>query len=148
MSILFLQYIMINLVLTKSSGPNRHAVSLTEPIFACFFVCHTDLGGGGAVAIAVFPPPPPPPHRNRPPPTLISICTTHLSRHWVDLPTDLWAIQPTCREVMDFKKAVSQRVKTTLVRQKLLNFANLVRKCRNTNFFRRILATKTMTLAR
>jgi hypothetical protein len=24
----------------------------------------------------------------------------------------LWAIQPTCREVTDFKKAVSQRVKT------------------------------------
>jgi hypothetical protein len=102
---LFLQYIIINLVLTKSSGPKRHAVSLTEPIFAGFFVCQTDLGGG-AVAIAAFPPPP---RRNRLP-TLISICTTHLSRQWVDLPTDLWAIQPLCREVMDFKKAVSQRV--------------------------------------
>ncbi len=31
---LFLQYIIINLVLTKSSGPKRHADSLTAPIFA------------------------------------------------------------------------------------------------------------------
>jgi hypothetical protein len=29
---------------------------------------------------------------------------------WADLPTDLWAIQPTGREVTDFKKAVSVRV--------------------------------------
>ncbi len=40
---LFLQYFMINLVLTKSSGPKRHAVLLTVPIFAGFCVHHTDL---------------------------------------------------------------------------------------------------------
>jgi hypothetical protein len=63
---LFLQYFMINLVLTKSSGPKRHAVSLTAPIFAGFCVHHTDLGGGGTGAIAAFPPPPaaPAPHSN------------------------------------------------------------------------------------
>jgi hypothetical protein len=44
---LFLQYIMINLVLTQSSGPKSHAVLLTAPIFAGFCVCHTDLGGEG-----------------------------------------------------------------------------------------------------
>jgi hypothetical protein len=44
---LFLQYFMINLVLTKSSGPKSHAVSLTAPIFAAFCVHHTDLGGVG-----------------------------------------------------------------------------------------------------
>jgi hypothetical protein len=42
---LFLQYIMKNLVLTKSSGPKSHAVLLTAPIFAGFCVCHTGLGG-------------------------------------------------------------------------------------------------------
>jgi hypothetical protein len=30
---------------------------------------------------------------------------------WADVPTDLWAIQPTGRETTDFKKAVSVRVK-------------------------------------
>ncbi len=54
---LFLQYIMINLVLTKPSGPKCHAVLLTAPIFAGFCVYYTDLGGG-AVTIAAFPPPP------------------------------------------------------------------------------------------
>jgi hypothetical protein len=44
---LFLQYIMINLVLTKSSGPKRHAIAFTAPIFAGFCVCNTDLSGGG-----------------------------------------------------------------------------------------------------
>jgi hypothetical protein len=44
---LFLQYFMINLVLTKSSGPKRPAVSLTTAIFAGFCVHHTDLGGVG-----------------------------------------------------------------------------------------------------
>jgi hypothetical protein len=44
---LFLQYIMINLVLTKPSGPKRHAVWLAAPIFTSFCVYHTDLGGGG-----------------------------------------------------------------------------------------------------
>ncbi len=44
---LFLQNFMINLVLTKSSGPKHHAVLLTAPIFAGFCVHHTDLGGGG-----------------------------------------------------------------------------------------------------
>jgi hypothetical protein len=102
---LFLQYIMINLVLTKSLGPKGHAVLLTAPIFAGFCVYHTDLGGGGS-SYSSFPPTPGPTH----PPTLIYICNTHLSRQWEDLPTDLWAIQPTCREVTDFKKAVSQRV--------------------------------------
>jgi hypothetical protein len=42
---LFLHYIMINVVLTKSSGLKSHAVLLTGPIFAGFCVCHTDLGG-------------------------------------------------------------------------------------------------------
>jgi hypothetical protein len=32
---------------TKSSGLKSHAVLLTEPIFAGFCVCHTDLGGEG-----------------------------------------------------------------------------------------------------
>ncbi len=54
---LFLQYFIINLVLTKSSGPKCHVVSLTMPIFANFCVHHTDLGGG-TVAIALFPPTP------------------------------------------------------------------------------------------
>ncbi len=60
---------------------------------------------GGAVAIATFPHPQP--HL---PPALISLRTAHLSLLWADLPTDLWAIQPTCRKVTDFKKPVSQRV--------------------------------------
>jgi hypothetical protein len=56
---LFLQFIMINLVLTKSSGPKRLAVSLTARILPVS-VCVTQIlvGGGGAVAIAAFPPPP------------------------------------------------------------------------------------------
>ncbi len=36
-----------NLFLTKSSGPQSHAVSLTVLIFASFYVCHIDLGGEG-----------------------------------------------------------------------------------------------------
>ncbi len=44
---LFLQYIIINLVLTKSSSPKSHAVLLTVPIFAGFCVCHKDLGEKG-----------------------------------------------------------------------------------------------------
>jgi hypothetical protein len=44
---LVLQYIIINLVLAKSSGPKSHAVLLTEQIFAGFCLCHTDLGGEG-----------------------------------------------------------------------------------------------------
>jgi hypothetical protein len=44
---LFLQAFMINLVLTKSSGPKGHAVAFNAPIFAGFCVCHTDLSGGG-----------------------------------------------------------------------------------------------------
>jgi hypothetical protein len=60
----------------------------------------------GAVTVATFPPPLALPRT----PTLISLCKTHLSRPWADLPTDLWAIQPTGREVMDFKKALSVRV--------------------------------------
>jgi hypothetical protein len=44
----FLQYFMINLVLTKSSGPKRHAVAFTAPIFAGFCVCaQVSVGGGG-----------------------------------------------------------------------------------------------------
>ncbi len=62
----FLQYIIINLVLTKSSGPKSHAVSLTEPIFDGFSVYTQILVGVGAGAIAAFPPPPaaPTPHSN------------------------------------------------------------------------------------
>ncbi len=45
---LFLQYIMINLVLTKSSGPKRHAVAFTAPILPVS-VCITQISvGGGA----------------------------------------------------------------------------------------------------
>ncbi len=55
---LFLQTTMINLLLTKFSGPKHHALALTGPIFVGFCVCHTYLsGGGGAVAKAAFPPP-------------------------------------------------------------------------------------------
>jgi hypothetical protein len=36
---------MTNLVLTKSSGPKRHAVAFTVPIFVGFSVYHTDLRG-------------------------------------------------------------------------------------------------------
>ncbi len=43
----FFQTIMINIVLTKPSGPKRHAVAFTAPIFAGFCVYHTDLSGGG-----------------------------------------------------------------------------------------------------
>jgi hypothetical protein len=35
---LFVPTIMINLVLTKPSGPKRHAVAVTVPIFAGFSV--------------------------------------------------------------------------------------------------------------
>jgi hypothetical protein len=52
---LFLQYIMINLVLTKSSGPKSHAVLLTAPIF----VCVTQILGGMASSYSNFPPTPP-----------------------------------------------------------------------------------------
>ncbi len=55
---IFLQYIMINLVLSTPSGPKCHAVLLTVPIFASFCVYYTDLGGGGEVIVAAFPPPP------------------------------------------------------------------------------------------
>jgi hypothetical protein len=56
---LFFQFFMINLVLTKSLGLKCHAVLLTVPMFAGFCVCHTDLGGGGGeVVIAAFLPPP------------------------------------------------------------------------------------------
>jgi hypothetical protein len=43
---LFFTIFMINLVLTKSSGPKHHAVLLTTPIFAGFCVHYKDLGGG------------------------------------------------------------------------------------------------------
>jgi hypothetical protein len=84
-------------------------------------VCVTQILVGGAA----FPPPPGPTR----PPTLISISTTHLSWQWDYLPTDLWAIQPTCREVTDFKKAVSQRVKKKLriMKQKLMPNFNRAR---------------------
>jgi hypothetical protein len=62
---LFLQYIMINLVLTKPSGPKCHAVLLTAPIFAGFCVYYTDLGGGGGSNYSSFPPTP---SRTHPPP--------------------------------------------------------------------------------
>jgi hypothetical protein len=62
---LFLQYIMRNLVLTKSSGPKGHAFLLTAPIFAGFCVYYTDLSGG-ATSYSNFPPTPSRtrPHRN------------------------------------------------------------------------------------
>ncbi len=44
---LFVQYFIINLVLTKSSGPKHHAVAFTAPIFAGFCVYHTGISGGG-----------------------------------------------------------------------------------------------------
>ncbi len=109
LSMLFLQYIMINLVLTKSSGPKSHAVLLTAPIFAGFCVRHTDLSGEGQQLQQLSPHP-----RPHLPLALISLQTGHLSRLWADLPTNLWAIQPTCCEVADFKKAVSQRVNFVL----------------------------------
>jgi hypothetical protein len=37
------------------------------------------------------------------------------SRPWVDLPTDMWAVQPTCRETTDSKTAVSERDKGVLL---------------------------------
>jgi hypothetical protein len=45
---LFLQYFMKNLVLTKSSGPKRHSVAFTAPILLVS-VCITQIsvGGGG-----------------------------------------------------------------------------------------------------
>ncbi len=49
---LFLQYTMTNLVLTKSSGPKSHAVLLTAPIFAGFCAYYTDLSGGVPAAPA------------------------------------------------------------------------------------------------
>jgi hypothetical protein len=55
---LFLQYIMINLVLTKSSGPKRHVVVLTAPIFAGSCVSHRPLWRRGAVAYQLSPHPP------------------------------------------------------------------------------------------
>ncbi len=102
---LFLQYIMINLALTNSSGLKRHVVALTAPIFAVSCVSHRPLWLSGAVEYQLSPHPSP-----HPPPARISLWITHLSRPWADSPTDLWAIQPTCREITDFKKAVSQRV--------------------------------------
>jgi hypothetical protein len=64
---LFLHYIMTNLVLTMSSGPKSHAVSLTAPIFAGFCVYYTDLSGG-ASSYSNFPPTP---GRTRPPPQFL-----------------------------------------------------------------------------
>ncbi len=56
---LFLQSILINLVLTMSSGPKYNAVLLTAPIFASFCVYHTDLGGGvGGSSYSSFSPTP------------------------------------------------------------------------------------------
>ncbi len=75
---------------------------------------------GGAEAISNFPPNP----GRTLPPLPISLWTAHLSRLWADSPTDLWAIQLTCREVTDFKKAVSQRVNKSslLIRSQLTGF--------------------------
>jgi hypothetical protein len=103
---LFLQTIITILVLTKSSGPKLHAVASTAPIFARFYVCHTDISGGGS-SYSNFPPPTSCPY---PAPIQMSLFKTHLSRPWEDLPTDLWAIQPTGHEVTHFKKAASVRV--------------------------------------
>ncbi len=62
--ILFLQAFITNLVLTKSSGPKRHAVAFTAPIFAGFSVSHR-YQWEEEVAVATFPPPP---ALTRPPP--------------------------------------------------------------------------------
>jgi hypothetical protein len=72
---IFLQYIVINLVLTKSSGLKSHAVLLTELIFAGFCVSHRSWWGG-PVAIAPFPPPPavpPPPNLSLNRPSLTAV---------------------------------------------------------------------------
>jgi hypothetical protein len=55
---LFLQYIITNLVLTKSSGPKSRVVSLTEPIFAGSCVCVTQILVGGDSSYSSFPPTP------------------------------------------------------------------------------------------
>ncbi len=102
---LFLQYIMINLVLTKSLGPEAMRFCLPRKC-SPVSVCVTQILVGRGSSYSNFPPP-----RPHPVPTLISLWTAHLSWLWADLPTNLWAIQPTCCEVTDFKKAVSQRVK-------------------------------------
>jgi hypothetical protein len=75
--------------------------------FSPVSVCVTQILEGRTSSYTDFPPTPSHTH----PPTLISICITHLSRLWADSPTYLWAIQPTCREITDFKKAGSQRDK-------------------------------------
>jgi hypothetical protein len=54
---LFLQTIIINLVLTKYSGPKRHAVVLTGLIFAGFCVSQRSQWGGGS-SYSSFPPTP------------------------------------------------------------------------------------------
>jgi hypothetical protein len=69
---LFLQTFMINLVLTKFSGPKHHAVGYTVPICACFYVCHTGPSewGGRQKKLAYTREP------SRPdmiPPTLLSV---------------------------------------------------------------------------
>jgi hypothetical protein len=79
--------------------------------FSPVFVCVTQILMVGCSSYSSFPPTPP----RHPPPTLISLETGHLSRLWADSPTKLWAIQPTCRELTDFKKAVSQRVNDDLI---------------------------------
>ncbi len=75
--------------------------------FLPVFVCITQILVGGGSSYSSFPPTP----GGTRPPTPISLQTGYLSWLWADSPTNLWAIQPTCREITDFKKAVSQRVK-------------------------------------
>ncbi len=74
----------------------------------CFSWWHRPLWRRGAVEYQLSTHPP-----LHPPPARISLWITHLSQPWADSPTNLWAIQPTCREITDFKKAVSQRVNDT-----------------------------------
>jgi hypothetical protein len=97
---LFLQTTMINLLLTKFSGPKHHALALTGPIFVGFCVCHTYLsgGGGGAVAKAAFPPPHP--YFSLQNPSLMTV--GRFAYTFV-------AFQPIDLEIKDFKNAVSVR---------------------------------------
>ncbi len=87
---------------------NKRPHFCRERTFVLFTVCVTQIlvGGGGGSSYSSFPPNP----GHSSPPTLIYLGISHLSRRWADLPTDLWAIQPTGRELTDFKKPVSKRV--------------------------------------
>jgi hypothetical protein len=86
----FCKHIMTNLVYTKSSGSKRHAVAFTVSVFA---------GKGGGVVKLVY-----------------TVIVIHLSQLRADLPLDLWAIQPTSCETTDFKKTISVRVESEVLK--------------------------------